>query len=274
MALPEIFQPEWRPAITVRVLHAFRYWLKLYSRTWRATIVISVVNPLLFLLGIGVGLGHLVGQGHAGHSAALGGISYSEFFAPGLLAASAMQTAFVEGGGRVTIAAGWAGAYRAAATTPLEPEEIMAGHMLFVAFRLLTSSAAFIVVMELFGVTAGWWGFAVWPAALLTGLAFAAPLVAWTVTLRSYQPVNSVFRFVIMPMYMFSGTFFALRQLPQGVRTVASVLPLAQGVDLCRALSLGTASLPAVVAHSAYLLAFVLGGIAVARVTYRRRLHG
>ncbi|HEY2595217.1 MAG TPA: ABC transporter permease, partial [Chloroflexota bacterium] len=188
-------------------------------------------------------------------------------------AASAMQTAFVEGGGRVTIAAGEAGAYRAAVTTPLEPEEILAGHMLFVTFRLATSCAAFILVMLAFGVTSGWWALAVLPAALLTGLAFATPLAAWTVTLRTYTKVNSLFRFVIMPMYMFSGTFFALSQLPDGVRVVASVLPLAQGVALCRSLSLGTASLPAVIGHTVYLLAFVLAGIVAARITYRRRLH-
>ncbi|MDE3131903.1 MAG: ABC transporter permease [Acidobacteriota bacterium] len=257
-------------AEVTRALHAFRYWLKLYSRTWRATIVISVANPLLFLLGIGVGLGHLVDQGH---SATLGGVSYSDFFAPGLLAASAMQTAFVECGGRVTMAAGWAGSYRAAAMTPLEPTEILAGHMLFAAFRLATSSAAFILVMEIFGVTSLSSALLVLPAALLTGLAFAAPLAAWTVTLRSYARVNSLFRFVIMPMYMFSGTFFALGQLPQGVRQLAAALPLAQGVDLCRSLSLGVASAPAALGHTAYLLACVLAGVAVARVTYARRLH-
>src|ERR1700722_16468138 len=212
-----------------RALHAFRYWLRLYSRTWRGTIVISVVNPLLFLLGVGVGIGHLVNQGHP---ATLGGVSYSDFFAPGLLAASAMQTGFVESGGRVTIAAGWSGAYRAAASTPLEPEDILAGHMLFVAFRLATSTAAFIVVMELFGVTAGWWAFAVWPAALLTGMAFAAPSASWTVTLRHFPRVKSIFRFVLMPISMFSGSFFALGQLPHLLRLLALALPLTQGVEL------------------------------------------
>jgi lipooligosaccharide transport system permease protein len=254
-----------------RSLYAFRYWLKLYGRTWRGTIVISVANPVLFLLGIGVGLGHIVNQGH---STTLGGVSYPDFFAPGLLAASAMQTAFVECGGRVSMAAGWAGSYRAAATTPMEPDEIMAGHMLFAAFKLALTSAAFIIVMEIFGVTRGWWGLVVWPAALLTGLAFAAPLAAWTVTLRTYGKVNSLFRFVIMPMYMFSGTFFALSQLPHGVRLIAQALPLAQGVDLCRSLSLGSASLPAALGHVAYLLALACAGFAVARVNYRRVLHG
>lgn len=257
-----------------RSLYAFRYWLKLYSRTWRATIVISVANPLLFLLGIGVGLGHIVNSAPPTHAATLGGVSYADFFAPGLLAASAMQTAFVECGGRVSVAAGWAGSYRAAATTPMEPDEIMAGHMLFAAFKLALTSAAFILVMEVFGVTRGWWGLAVWPASLLTGLAFAAPLAAWTVTLRTYGKVNSLFRFVIMPMYMFSGTFFALSQLPHGIGLIAQALPLAQGVDLCRSLSLGSASLPAALGHAAYLLVCVGAGIAVARVNYRRVLHG
>src|ERR1700733_16103914 len=98
----------------LRASHAFRYWLTVYRRTWRGTIVISVANPMLFLLGIGVGLGHLVDHGH---SSALGGVSYTAFFAPGLLAASAMQTGYLEGAGRVVAAAGWEGAYRSAATT-------------------------------------------------------------------------------------------------------------------------------------------------------------
>jgi Nod factor-specific ABC transporter NodJ protein len=254
----------------VRAWPAFRYWLTVYGRTWRGTIVISVANPMLFLLGIGVGLGHLVDQSH---SATLDGVSYTAFFAPGLLAASAMQTGYIEGAGRVVAAAGWVGSYRAAATTPLEPAEILGGRLLFIAFRLFTSSAAFVAVMAVFGVSAGWWVLAALPAALLTGLAFAAPAAAWAVGLRSNGKTQAVFRFVLMPMYMFSGTFFALDQLPHGVRLVASALPLAQGVALCRSLSLGTASAAGVAARAGYLLACVVAGVAVARITYRRRLH-
>jgi lipooligosaccharide transport system permease protein len=247
----------------------FQYWIALYRRTWRGTIVISFLNPLLFLLGIGVGLGHLV----AHHSSTIGGVSYSAFFAPGLLAASAMQTGYIEGGGRVAAAAGVVGSYRTAAATPLEPGEIMAGHLLFIVFRLLSSSAAFVAVMAMFGVAAGWWVLAAWPAAVLTGLAFAAPVAAWAVGQRSVAKLQTMFRFVLMPMYMFSGTFFALGQLPHGVRLAASVLPLTQGVALCRSLSLGTASAVDVTARVGYLLAFVVAGTLVARVTYRRRLH-
>jgi Nod factor-specific ABC transporter NodJ protein len=247
----------------------FRYWLMRYARTWRSTIVISVANPLLFLLGIGVGIGHLVD----GHTATLSGVSYTHFFAPGLLAASAMQTGFIEGGGGVALAAGQGGSYSAAATTPLEPGEILAGHLLFITFRVLTSSAAFILVMAVFGVADGWWVLAALPAALLTGLAFAAPTAAWAVGLRTTTKLNSLYRFLLMPMYMFSGTFFALSELPHGVRLIAEVFPLAQGVELCRSLSLGNASVVDVVARAVYLLAFVVVGVIVARVTYGRRLH-
>jgi len=255
----------------LRAWYAFRYWLTVYARTWRGTIVISVANPVLFLLGIGIGLGHLVDHGH---SMTLGGVSYTAFFAPGLLAASAMQTGFIEGGGRVAGAAGSVGAYRTAVTTPLEPSEIMAGHLLFITFLVLTSSAVFVAVMAVFGIGAGWWVLAALPAALLTGLAFGAPTAAWAVGVRSIRNTQTLYRFVLMPMYMFSGTFFALSQLPRGVRLVASALPLSQGVALCRSLTLGTASAPTVAARVGYLLAFVVAGICVARITYRRRLHG
>jgi Nod factor-specific ABC transporter NodJ protein len=252
------------------VLRAYEYWLIQYRKTWRGTIVISVANPLLFLLGIGVGLGQLVDENAP---AQLGGVSYVAFFAPGLLAASAMQTAFIEGSGRVFMAAGWSGSYRAAATTPLGPAEIMGGHLLFIAFRIVTSSAAFVAVMAIFGATRGLWALAVLPAALLTGLAFAAPGAAWAVGVRFPRHIDMIFRFVIMPMYMFSGTFFAVDQLPHALRPVAYALPLWHGVELCRSLSLGTATVLGAGLHVAYLLALTTAGVLVARITYRRRLY-
>jgi ABC-type polysaccharide/polyol phosphate export permease len=254
----------------MRLWRAFGYWMTQYRKTWRGTIVISVANPLLFLAGIGAGLGSLVDR-HTPEQ--LGSVSYVAFFAPGLLAASAMQTGFIEGAGRVAMAAGWDGSYRAAATTPLEPSEIMGGHLLFIAFRVLSSSAAFVAVMVLFGASDGWWALAALPAALLTGVAFAAPVAAWAVGVRVPRKINAVFRFAIMPMYMFSGTFFATSQLPGWLRPVVEALPLWQGVELCRSLSLGSASAGGTGLHAGYLLVLTAAGILAARTTYRRRLH-
>jgi ABC-type polysaccharide/polyol phosphate export permease len=252
------------------MLRAFSYWMLQYRRTWRGTIVISVANPLLFLLGIGAGLGKLVDH-HA--PAVIAGVPYVAFFAPGLLAASAMQTGFLESSGRVRNAAGWSGAYRGEVITPLDTDDIMGGHQLFIAFRLLTSSAAFIVVMAFFGATRSWWSLAVLPAALLTGMAFAAPTAAWAVTVDNPRTTSTVFRFVIIPLYMFSGTFFAIAQLPAWIRPIAYVTPLYQGVELCRTLALGTATLGASLYHVAYLLILAIGGLIAARYTYRKVLH-
>lgn len=252
------------------MFRVFTYWFKHYRRTWRGTIVVSVANPLLFLIGVGAGLGHLVDR-HA--PALMAGVSYAAFFAPGMLAAAAMQTAFIESSMSVARATAPSGAYQTTVPTPLDPEQVMAGHMLFVTFRVVTSSAAFILVMAGFGLVSGARGGAVLIAATLTGLAFATPAAAWSVGVRGQRQIYTAFRMVIMPLYMFSGTFFALSELPVPVRVVVEALPLAQGVLLCRSLALGTASSASVAVHAGYLCVLTVAGFFAARVTYRRRLH-
>jgi Nod factor-specific ABC transporter NodJ protein len=252
------------------MLHVFAYWLMRYRRTWRGSIVVSVANPLLFLVGVGTGLGHLIDH-HA--PAQMAGVSYAAFFAPGMLAAAAMQTGFLESSPQVYRAAAPSGAYQSTVSTPLSPEQVMAGHMLFVAFRLFTSSAAFVLVMAGFGLVSGARGVAVLIAATLTGLAFATPSAAWSVGVRGERQIYTVFRMIIVPLYMFSGTFFALTELPGPIRILIEALPLAQGVALCRSVALGTAGGPATAAHAAYLCALTVAGFALARAAYRRRLH-
>lgn len=252
------------------MLRVFEYWFIRYRRTWRGSIVISVGNPLLFLTGVGVGLGHLVDR-HA--PTQLAGVSYAAFFAPGLLAAAAMQTAFLESSGPIARSAAPSGAYQDAVPTPLDPEQVMAGHMLYVAFRVLTSCAAFVIVMMGFGLVSGVRGTAVLLAATLTGLAFATPSAAWAVGVRVQRQTQTVFRMIIMPLYMFSGSFFALSQLPGPLRILIGALPLAQGVELCRELALGTAGTAVTAAHAAYLCALTVLGFVLARAAYRRRLH-
>lgn len=252
------------------MLTVFGYWMTRYRRIWRGTVVISLVNPLIFLAGLGLGLGHLVGR-HAGSHVIDG--SYAAFFAPGLLAASAMQTAYVESASPVMNAASHDGAYRSATPSPLNTMQILHGHLLFIAFRILSSNAAFVAVLVLFGVCRTWWAVWLFAASTLVGLAFAAPVAAWAVQARRVESIDSVARFVIMPMYMFSGTFFATSALPGWLRHVVELTPLANGTALCRSLAAGDAPPAQTVLHVSVLLALALGGLLVARHTYVRKLR-
>jgi lipooligosaccharide transport system permease protein len=251
-------------------LRGFRFWLTNYRRTWRGSIYSSVLNPVLYLGAIGLGLGALV---NAHHSGGLGGVSYLMFLAPGLLAAAAMMTAVGESTYPVLASVKWLKTYQAAAATPLRPADIFHGHLLFTAMRLAMNSSIFVVVITAFGAVRSPWVIAALPVAVLTGIAFAAPIDAYAVTRNKDQSFATLFRFGINPLFLFSGTFFPVTQLPEWIRPLAYVTPLWHGVALCRSLSLGTATPGAALGHVAYLAGLAAIGIAVGRRNYRRRLY-
>jgi lipooligosaccharide transport system permease protein len=141
-----------------------------------------------------------------------------------------------------------------------------------VGIRLGISAAVFLVVMAMFGTLQSWWAVLCLPAAVLTGLAFAPGIFAFSATLETDSGFALLFRFAIMPMFLFSGTFFPISQLPDWLEPLAYVVPLWHGVDLCRDLALGTPTLGSSAAHVAYLLLWVVGGFVVALRTFTRRL--
>jgi lipooligosaccharide transport system permease protein len=259
--------------LTARVpaLREFGYWMRRYRRIWRGTVVMSVANPLLFLAAMGAGLGKLVDANHSGGH--LTGTSYLDFLAPGLLAASAMQTGFLEGAFAVFQAARKDGNYPAAAATSMRPGDILAGHLLFVAFRVLLSGALFLAVVVAFGVVGPARAVLAAGPVLLTGTAFATPLMGWAVRVDRQSRLNGLYRFVVMPLYMFSGTFFPVSQLPHWLRAVAACTPLCQGVALTRAAALGGAHPAAVAVHTGYLLAMTAAGVWAASRAYTHRLN-
>jgi lipooligosaccharide transport system permease protein len=129
-------------------------------------------------------------------------------------------------------------------------------------------------VMAAFGAVRSAWVIAALPVAVLTGLAFAAPLDAFAVTQeKNDQAFNVIFRFGMIPLFLFSGTFFPITQLPAWIRPVAYITPLWHGVALCRALSLGTADVIGALGHIAYLVAVAVIGLYAGERTYRRRLN-
>jgi lipooligosaccharide transport system permease protein len=251
-------------------VRAFQFWLVNYRRTWRGTIYSSVLTPVLYLGAMGLGLGSLVDK-HG--SPGLGGVSYLAFLAPGLLAAGGMQTAMGESTYPVMASVKWLKTYQAAAATPLRPADLFHGHLLFTTMRLAMNCAIFVAIMAAFGAVRSVWVLAALPVAVLTGLAFAAPIDAFAVTREKDQGFAMLFRFGMIPLFLFSGTFFPITQLPAWIRPLAYLTPLWHGVALCRALSLGTAGVWASLGHVAYLAVVTAIGVAAGARTYRRRLY-
>ena len=256
---------------TTFAVRELRHQLRLYRRTWRGTLFSSVLNPLLYLAAMGAGLGSLVNHHAAGR---LGGVSYLTFIAPGLLAASAMQIALGAATYPVLGGVKWQKTYFAAVATPIRPADIFHGFLLFVTIRLTIAATAFLAVMSVFGAVRAPLAAAAMPVAVLTGLAFAAPVAAWAVTRDGDTGFALLFRLGMIPLFLFSATFFPLSQLPAWLRPVAYVTPLWHGVAACRALSLGDVSAPGLVAHLGYLAALTAAGVLVGERTYQRRLYG
>jgi lipooligosaccharide transport system permease protein len=151
--------------------------------------------------------------------------------------------------------------------------DLVFGELVWIALRLGMVATAFTLVIAAFGVARSPLTVLAIPAAVLTGVAFAAPLVAYAATLKGNDNFNVVFRFVITPLFLFSGVFFPLTRLPDGLERVAWFTPLFHGVELVRGLTLGTLESPAWVLHVAYLLAMTAVGAAAAVWTFSRRLR-
>lgn len=252
------------------VLRAFAYWMAQYRRTWRGTSVSTVLEPLGFLAAMGLGLGLLVDRGTG--SATLPDVGYLEWIAPGLLAATAMQAASFESSYPVMGAIRWNKQYHGMLATPLRVVDVLAGHLLFVAFRLTITTSVFLMIMAVFGAVGSPWAVLAMPAAVLTGMAYAPAIFAFSATLKDNTGFAMLFRFGIMPMFLFSGTFFPIDQLPVWMQPLAWVTPLWHGVELCRDAATGTAPGWLGVVHLAVLLTYIGVGWLLARASFTRRL--
>jgi len=258
MALPTV----------VRVVEAHA---RVYRRTWRGSVISTFFSPVLFLVAMGIGLGSLVDQG-AGR-ADLGGLRYLAFLAPGLLVATAMQTGAGDGSWPVMAGIKWTKTYHATLATPVGVRDLVVGHLGWVGIRLTFVSVVFVAIMAAFGAVESWAGaWAVVPA-VLTGLAFAAATTAYAAYLESDTGLSTLFRFGIVPMFLFSGTFFPISQLPDWLELLANVVPLWHGVELARGLALGIETAWSPLIHIGYLVAWIIGGTLVGFRTFGRKLR-
>ncbi|MFL6126579.1 ABC transporter permease, partial [Actinophytocola sp.] len=229
-------------------------------RTWLA-VVSGFCEPLFFLVAMGVGFGSLVGDvpGPAGP------VSFVAFVAPALLAASAMNGAMYDATFNIFFKFKYARLYQAMLATPLGPIDVAVGEITWALLRGGLYAAGFLTVMLAMGLVASPWALLALPAALLVAFSFAAVGMACTTFMRSWQDFDLI-QLVLMPMFLFSTTFFPLTVYPGFVRLVVECLPLYQAIELMRKLCAGAVGV-GLLGHVAYLV--VMGGMGVVVATRR-----
>jgi lipooligosaccharide transport system permease protein len=241
---------------------------RVWGHLWKTSLLTGVLMPVLFLGAMGVGLGGLVDENRG----TVAGVEYLAFVTPGILAATALQGAAGESLWPVMAGIKWVKTFHAAAATPLSPGQVFGGYLTWVTVRMLVNAALFVAVAALIGGVISPWGVLAVPAAALGGLAFAAPLTAYSAGRDSDQSFSIIMRIAVVPMFLFSGTFFPVDQLPDWLEPLARVTPLWHAVELCRGATTGTLSLAGAVGHSAFLLAVVAAGCWWGVATFRAKL--
>lgn len=256
-----------RPTSTIGRVFEHRYLT--YRRTFRASVFSSFLSPVLFLTAMGLGLGAYVSD-----PTALDGVPYLVFLAPGLLAATAMQSASFEATFPIMGGLVWSRIFHAMYATPISPRDIALGNLAWIAARLLLISTIFTIVIVAFGAAESPLIVLAIPAAVLTGMAFAGPIAAFAATQKTPVRFSAIFRFGITPLFLFSGTFFPISSLPAFLQVFAWFTPLFHGVALTRGLSLGTIADEPVAAaiHVTYLTTFAVVGAWLTIRTISRRL--
>jgi lipooligosaccharide transport system permease protein len=250
-------------------LRVFEAEARVYRRTWRGSVFSSFLNPVLYLLAMGVGLGTLV---DANLPPELEGASYLSYLAPGLLVATAMQTGAGEGSWKVMVGIKWVQSWRARLATPIGVPSLLGGHLLWSGARVLMVSVVFAVVMSLFRISPLWQSLVAVLPALLVGMAMASLSTAFTSNTRSETALPMYFRFVVIPMFLFSGVFFPIEQLPNWLEPVALITPLYHGVEMARLIVLGIEPAVAPWASIAYLATLTVAGAALSLRPLRKEL--
>ena len=243
----------------------------LYSRNVRAVIARGLMatkssnwmvmlsgffEPVLYLIAMGVGLGAIVGsvQGPGG-----GEISYAAYIAPALLAVSAMNGAVYDSTWNVFFKMQFAKLYESMLSTSLGPLDVALGEISLALARGALYATGFLVVMQALGLNLSWWALLALPAVLLIAFGFASVGMAVTSFMKTFQQMDWI-TFLLLPMFLFSATFYPLSVYPQPIQYVIQVLPLWHGVELVRGLTTGQVD-PGLLWHVLYYLVMVLLGL-------------
>jgi lipooligosaccharide transport system permease protein len=214
----------------------FDYFWTVYQRTWKSSVISSFVAPLFYVLAMGVLLGRFV---QVAPSRLEGATSYLAFIVPGLIAAQAMQTAVSETTYPVMAAIKWHKSFWAQMASPLEVRDLANAMLVFTLFRVGSTCGVYFLVMAPFGVFATWWGpVLAWLSTMLVGMAFATWTFAFSAFVEGPDSFGLIYRLGLVPLFLFSGSFFPISNLGSVLGAVAKVTPLWHGVNLTRMLCL------------------------------------
>lgn len=232
--------------------------LLVYRRTW-IVLLSGFFEPVFYLFSIGVGVGQLVGDVQLPDGTT---VSYTAFVAPALLAASAMNGAIFESTINIFFKLKYEKVYDTILATPLKPVDIATGEIATSLLRGGLYSIGFMVVMVLFGLVESVWAVMAIPAALLIGFAFASVGMAATSFMRSWQDFDMV-NLVVLPLFLFSATFYPLNVYPPFLQNVARLSPLYHGVEIIRSVTLGRFDWT-LIGHVGFLVVMGTMGVVVA----------
>ncbi len=251
------------PRPHARALTVWRRNVLVWRKLMGAALAMNFGEPVLYLLGLGYGLGFFIGE--------MAGLPYLTFLASGIVASSAMTTASFEGMYSVYTRMVPQRTYEALLATPLTVDDIVAGELLWCATKSLISSSAILAVAALLGAVAGWQALLAVPAFFLIGLCFAGPAVVMSALAPNYDFFEYYFTLALTPMLLVCGVFYPVDALPAALQAIVQVLPLTHAVALVRPLVAGLPPEQPLL-HLAVLAAYAAAGWYAATALVRRRL--
>ena len=216
-------------------------------------------EPVFYLLSLGIGFGELVGTVQTSTGAE---VSYAAYIAPALLAVSAMNGAVYDSTWNVFFKLNYAKLYQGMLTTSLGPLDVALGEILLALLRGAMYAVGFMVVMQALGLNLSWTALLALPAVLVIAFGFASVGMAITSYFRTFQQVEWV-TFIMLPMFLFSATFYPISVYPEAIQWVIQALPLWHGVELIRGVTTGALS-PMLWVHLGYFAVMIAVGIIVA----------
>jgi lipooligosaccharide transport system permease protein len=242
--------------------------MKGYSWT---IVMYGVGQPVAYLFAMGIGLATLVESNSA---SIFGGVSYLAFIAPALLVSAAVMTAANEFTFPVMDGFKWRRTYYGPHASPLTPTQIAAGHALAITVRLVAQAALYFAVVALFGASPSGWGWISFVVAALAGLSFGLPLMAYSASIKQDKgQFAMVMRFIVMPLFLFSGTFFPLDTLPLGVRWIGWISPIWHGTELGRVFTYGYQEPPILtIVHVVFLTGLAVLGWVLTKRQFEKRM--